>query len=1190
MSVGLPLSEVESRLERFGGLVEVAALNGPASVVVAGDPGALDELLAECEAREVRVRKVPVDYASHTSHVERIEGKLAGLLAGLEPQPSRIPMYSTVTSEVIDTAGMDAAYWYRNLRQTVRFEETIGAVLEAGDAVFIEVSAHPVLAVGVEETAEARGAEGTVALGSLRRDEGGLDRFLTSLAEAYAQGVAIDWTQAFKGVGPVRVDLPTYAFQRKRYWLDTSGVSAGAGAASGLGIDSAEHPLLGAAVELPDSEGVVFTGRLSLRTHPWLADHAVGDTVLLPGTAFVELAIRAGDEVGCDVVEELTLQTALILPERGGMQLRLTVAEPDETGRRALSVYSRRDVETADEPWTCHATGVLAVGAPTASWNLAAWPPAGATAVATDGLYDALTEVGHGYGPVFQGLRAAWRRGEEIFAEVVLPEDHQSEAARFGVHPALLDSALHAVGLGIVAPETARDSGAGAPRARLPFAWRGVSLYAAGAALLRVALTPGGADAMTVAVADGTGAPVAKAESLVLRPVDPQQFGGAQGGQHDSLFHIEWISRPVSGDAFAPTTARWSLVGDDRLGLGAGLSGTRVLAKPYEDLASLRDSLAEGEPAPEVILVSCAPQIEATPGATADAARGAVHQALALAQQWLAADQRFAESRLVVVTRGAVATGTGEDVGDLAAAPVWGLLRSAESENPGRFVLLDTDDSEPSWQALPAAVAWAVAQDESQVVLRAGEVRVPRLARVPLPARADEAQTEPAASAFGSGTVLITGATGTLGGVFAKHLVARHGVRRLLLVSRSGPAAQGADELVGQLAELGADATVAACDVADRVALAELLASVPAEHPLTGVVHTAGALDDGVISSLTPDRVDKVLRPKVDALFHLHELTRDLDLSAFVFFSSAAATFGSAGQGNYAAANVFGDALVHHRRAQGLPAVSLGWGFWAQSSGMTGDLTDADIQRMARGGMTPLRTAKGLELFDTAQGIDEALLLPMQLEAAALRRPVTADAVPVMMRGLIRAPARRTAEAGAAGGDATLKQRLAGLSDTERERALLDLVRAQAAAVLGFATHDAVDPGRGFLEVGFDSLTAVELRNRLNAATGLRLPATLIFDHPTPHALAALLRTEIRLDGVEAGPSLVEEFDRLESVLSAVAADDGKRVEVMVRMKALMAKLGGTEGATADLDDDGDLDDATDDELFSALENELRKS
>ncbi|MEU1020433.1 type I polyketide synthase [Streptomyces sp. NPDC005898] len=1188
MSVALPLVEVESRLAAFGGRVEVAAVNGPASVVVAGEVEALDELLAQCQAQGVRARKVPVDYASHTSHVERIEGELAGLLAGIEPASAQVPLYSTVTGEVIDTAGMDGAYWYRNLRHTVRFEETIGTVLEAGDAVFIEVSAHPVLVVGMQETAEARGADGTVALGSLRRDEGGLDRFLTSLAEAYVQGVVVDWAQAFEEARPSRVDLPTYAFQRKRYWLDTAGATAGA--ASGLGISSAEHPLLSAAVELPDSEGVVFTGLLSLRTHPWLADHAVGGTVLLPGTAFVELAIRAGDEVGCDVVEELTLQAPLILPERGGIQLRLTVAEPDETGRRTLSVYSRRDEEAAGEPWTCHATGVLAVGAPTASWNLAAWPPAGATAVATEGLYDALTEVGHGYGPFFQGLRAAWRRGEEIFAEVVLHEDHQSDAARFGVHPALLDSALHAVGLGIVDSPTAGGDGAEAPRARLPFAWRGVSLYAAGAALLRVSLTPAGTDAMTVAVADGTGAPVAKAESLVLRPVDPQQLGGAQGGQHESLFHIEWINRPVSGDAFAPGTDRWALVGDDRLGLAAALSGTRVSAKPYEDLASLGDSLAEGEPGPAVVLLSCAPRVDATPGATADAARDTVHQALTLAQEWLAADERLAESRLVVVTRGAVSTGTGEDVQDLAAAPVWGLLRSAESENPGRFVLLDTDDSQPSWQALPAAVTWAVAQDESQVALRAGEVRVPRLARVPIPARTDEARTDTGAGAFGSGTVLITGATGTLGGVFAKHLVAEHGVRRLLLVSRSGPAAQGADELVAQLAELGAEATVAACDVADRAALAELLASVPAQHPLTGVVHTAGVLHDGVISSLTPERVDQVLRPKIDALVHLHELTRDLDLSAFVFFSSAAATFGSPGQGNYAAANVFGDALAHHRRAQGLPAVSLGWGFWAQSSGMTGDLTDADIQRMARGGMTPLRTEKGLELFDTAQGIDEALLLPMQLEAAALRRPVTADAIPVMMRGLIRVPARRTAEAGSAADDSLLKQRLAGLSDAERERALLDLVRAQAAAVLGFATHDAVEPGRGFLEVGFDSLTAVELRNRLNAATGLRLPATLVFDYPTPTALAGLLRTEIRLDGVETGTSLVEEFDRLESVLSAVAADDDKRVEVMVRMKALLAKLGDTEGTTSDLDEDGDFDEATDEELFSALENELRKS
>ncbi|MFJ9822673.1 SDR family NAD(P)-dependent oxidoreductase, partial [Streptomyces sp. NPDC101151] len=922
--------------------------------------------------------------------------------------------------------------------------------------------------------------------------------------------------------------------------------------------------------------------------------------------------------------EELTLQAPLILPERGGVQLRLTVAEPDESGRRSLTMHSRAENAASEAAWTCHATGVLAPDGQQPGWDLAAWPPVDAVPVAVDGLYEGFAAAGYGYGPVFQGLRAAWRRGDEIFAEVTLPEDHQDEAARFGAHPALLDAALHAVGLDVIGAGEEGDSGV---TARLPFAWRGVSLHAAGASALRVHVLPtSGTDAVSVALADASGRPVVSVDSLVMRPVDPERLGDAiaRSGPHDALFHVAWTDRPVRSDVVErlveqadPGSLPWALLGDDILGLGAALAGTSVSVKPYEDLASLHDSFAADDTLPGVILAGCAAECGDGPGTTATAARGALRSALELVRSWLA-DERFSadaeadaggypQARLVLVTRGAVAAGPDEDVPDLATAPVWGLLRSAQSENPGRFVLLDIDDSQESRSALPAALAWAITQDESQVALRAGTVRVPRVAPVTAPASnaaqnsdlsdpsglSDTAADLAAVGAFGpgSGTVLVTGATGTLGGLVARHLVTGHGVRRLLLVSRSGAQAPGAAELVRELSGLGADVSVAACDVADREALAGLLAGIPAEYPLTAVVHTAGVLDDGVIANLTPESLDRVLRPKLDAAVHLHELTRHLDLSAFVLFSSASATFGSAGQANYAAANAFLDALAHHRRAQGLPAVSLGWGFWAQASGMTGELAQADIQRMARGGMTPLPTDKGLELFDTAQRLGEALLLPMQLDSAALRHPSAdgADAVPVMLRGLIRVPARRAAVA-AASGDLTLPQRLAELPESERERTLLDLVRTHTAAVLGHGATATVEAGRGFQELGFDSLTAIEFRNRMNMATGLRLPATLIFDYPTPAALAKYLRAEIRIDGAAAGTSVSEEFDRLETSLTALAADDGKRVEIMVRMKAFLAKLGDAGGTGAETHDNSDLDEVSDDELFSALENELRKS
>ncbi|MFE4645116.1 type I polyketide synthase, partial [Streptomyces sp. NPDC056730] len=471
-------------------------------------------------------------------------------------------------------------------------------------------------------------------------------------------------------------------------------------------------------------------------------------------------------------------------------------------------------------------------------------------------------------------------------------------------------------------------------------------------------------------------------------------------------------------------------------------------------------------------------------------------------QSWLA-EERFDASRLAIVTSGALATTADEDVRDVAQAAVWGLVRSAQSENPDRIVLVDIDDEAVSRDALPSVLATG----EPQLAVRSGGIRIPRLARVRQAVVDDPG--------FGSGAVLVTGATGTLGGLVARHLVTERGVQRLLLVSRRGATAEGAEELRDGLVALGAEVTFAACDVADRDAVAALLA----EHPVTAVVHTAGVLDDATIGSLTPERIDGVFRPKVDAAWHLHELTRDLDLSAFVLFSSAAGTLGGPGQGNYAAANTFLDALAQHRRAAGLPATSLAWGLWADADGMAGGLDEADVRRMARGGVIPLGSAEGLALFDVAGSTGRAALVPVPLDLAVLQRQARSAPVPHLLRGLVRGTARRTAESGSAVGGSALARSLAGMTAGEREKALLDLVLGHVAVVLGHSSAHAIAPDRAFKELGFDSLTAVEFRNRLNAATELRLSATLVFDYPTPAALVAHLGAEFAGAPAAAAPT-----------------------------------------------------------------------
>ncbi|GAA5609374.1 type I polyketide synthase [Streptomyces platensis] len=1057
VSVAASREAVQERIAKWGERVSVAAINGPTSTVVSGEPDALQELLTECGEQEVRARQIPVDYASHGAQVEELREELATVLAEVTPVEGRIPFYSAVNAAPISGEELNAAYWFENLRNPVRFEEAVQALLADGHGVFVECSAHPVLTPGIEDTAQESGSP-VVVTGTLRRDEGGWSRFAQSLGRLWAHGVPVDWSTLLPAGR--RVDLPTYAFQHKRYW--PSGVFFG-GDASGLGLDAADHPLLGAAMALPDSDGFLLSGRLSLATHPWLADHSVLDTVLLPGTGLVELAIRAGDEVGCDLLEELTLEAPLIIPPTGGLQLRVTVAESDADGRRELAVYSRAEEAPADQQWTRHATGMLALGAEPVDFGEESWPPSGAEPVSVTGVYDEFAAVGMTYGPVFQGLGAAWRRGEDIFAEVALPEDMAADAAKFGLHPALLDSALHAIGLH---PATAAGG-----QAQLPFAWNMVRLHAVGAAALRVKLSPAGGG-FSVLVADGAGTVVASVDSLVTRPVTAGQLN--EGTGTDALFTVEWSELPLRSE---PVAGSWAVLGEDgALAVALGASGADVLSELVE--------------VPEHVVLA----VPRTDGAlpVPAAVRATVGRVLEGVQSWLA-DERCTRSKLVVVTRGAVSV-AGEPL-DAVGGAVWGLLRSAQSENPGQFVLLDLDGQQSSVEAIAAAVA----SGEPQVAIRDGAVSVPRLARS-VPSDADSApvwDTE--------GTVLITGGTGTLGALFARHLVSEHDVRSLVLTSRRGLEADGAPELQSELTELGARVEVVACDAADRDALAAVLADIPADAPLTGVVHTAGVLDDGIIGSLTPERLDTVLRPKVDAAWNLHELTQGLDLSAFVLFSSAAGVLGSAGQGNYAAANTFLDALAQHRRLSGLPGTSLAWGFWAERSAMTREVGSADVRRMARGGALALDQAEGVALFDLACAAPgSGLLVPIRLD---LRGLAASGAVPAVLRNVVRVPVRRATAA--AGEAASLRERLAGLPAEDREELLLDLVTTQVAAVLGYEDAGAVRTDQVFKDLGFDSLTAVELRNRLTGATGLRLPATLVFDYPTPLALTDCLRREL---------------------------------------------------------------------------------
>jgi polyketide synthase 12 len=1453
-SVALGPEAAEERLAPYGERLSLAAVNGPASVVVSGEMEALDELLAACEAEGTWARKIPVDYPSHSVAVEGIEERLAQDLGPIEPRSGSVPFLSTVSAELIETTELDAGYWYRNLRGRVRFNDAVAALIEDGASAFLEMSPHPGLTVGVAAAADAAGAaERVAAVGSLRRGEGGLERFLTSLGEAHVHGVSVDWSQLYEGSGARRVELPTYAFQHQRFWIETGASGVGDVAAAGLGV--VEHPLLSAMLASPGGRGASFTGRVSLADQPWLADHSVFDRVLFPGMAFAELLLAAGAELGCGVVEELTLEAPLVLTEGDEASLQVVVGEDDGQGRREVEVYSRGpagadagldgDAEVVE--WVRHAGGVVsddASGAGDAVRRLGegTWPPEGAESIEVASMYDRLADAGFGYGPVFQGVVAAWRRGEDTFCEVALGEESAQDAAAFGVHPALLDSSFHAMldGLG------AELGGGSLP---LPFAFNGVRVHSSGAASLRVALTAATeGSAVSLAAVDESGQPVLELDSLALRPVDPSRLGASVRTGGDSLFRHDWVELAL-GEGDAPAESH-AVLGD----------GIELAEAPaHADLDALVAAIEKGADAPEVVFVSAADAAlgSAPEGDEATLAHAGVAGLLSFLQSWLAAESL--DSRLVLVTRGAMGVTHGE-APDPVRAALWGLVRSAQSEHPGRFVLVDldaaADTGEIDWPALLAAdepqlavrrgnvyalrvarlhggraltapegeEAWhldaprrgtledltLVPSARAREPLGAGEVRIamragglnfrdvlialgqypdddpigsegagvvlevgegvtdlaagdrvfglvpealgpvavadrrlvsrmpgdwsyaeaasvpivfmtayyglvdlgglsegqtllvhagaggvgmaaiqiarhlgaevyataspakwdvlrglgldddhiassrdldfrerfleatggegvdvvlnalarefvdasldllPRGGRFVEMGKADVRDAEQvardhagveyraydlvrnagperiatlltellalfeagalshlpiraldvrhAASAFRflgdgrnvgkvvltippsldpEGTVLITGGTGDLGARVARHLAREHGVRHLLLVSRRGPDSPGAAELTEELRELGAEPTIAACDVTDRDDLAALLGSIDAGRPLSAIVHTAGVLADGVIESLTPEQVHRVLQPKVDAGLLLHELTLGTDLAEFVLFSSDSGTVGVPGQGNYAAANVFLDALAERRAAQGLPAKSLAWGLWSDATGMAGDLAEADIARLARLGVAAL--SDELELFDAARASAEAVVVPTKLDMPALRASAEAGTLAPLMRDLVRGRQRRERDTGR-----SLEQQLAGVPEEDRETAVLDVVSAQIATVLGHDSADAVDPERKFKELGFDSLSAVELRNRLAQVSGMRLPSTLIFDHPSPIAVTRYLLGTLSpppaADGEASGQASEDEIRAVLASISMEELRDAGLLDPLVRL------------------------------------------
>ncbi|MFI6367767.1 type I polyketide synthase [Nocardia sp. NPDC050630] len=1110
--------------------VSVAAINAPGSVVVSGPEAGI----AELEARWVdrRTRRLTVSHAFHSVLMEPMLDEFGRVVADSTFRSPHIPIASNLTGAVESDLLVDPKYWVRQVREPVRFADGITTLRQAGGTRFLEIGPDAVLAGLID-------AEAVVATQRRGRDQ--VETLVRAVAEAHCAGVDVDWAEFYAGTGARRVDLPTYAFQRQRYWLSPAEPASDA---VGFGQECVDHPLLSTMVSLVGSGERVVTGRLSVVSQPWLADHVVFGSVLLPGTGLVELVLAAGRLVGCPGIEELVLESPLVFDAEVAVAVQVEIAAPDERGHRAVVVYSRPDSDREPPSWKRHATGSVApAGSVRPPSPEAQWAPADAEPVPVADLYAELADLGYEYGPAFQSVQAAWRRGDEIYVEL----DAASADLETGVwvHPALLDAAFH---VAIAAAGDLLEPG----KVLLPFVFQGVSVARTGGSRMRVRLRRDG-DRLAAAVTDGVGQPLATIESVRVAAVSRKQL--AAYGNQDALFAVEWHPVPAAATQSGPV---WG-IGDPSQDLGVAMGW-------FADVASVAAAVSNAS-RPRAVVLPCRKGVGAT------AARDVAVATVQVLQEWVR-HAELASIPLVVVTEGAVATGAADTLPGIAQAPVWGLLRSAQLEYPGRFVIVDVDGS-------GAEKVWPIAMSgmESQLAVRNGRVLSPRL--VP-------ADIEPDSSMQWDtgGTVLITGGGGALGIAVARHLVLQHGMRHLVLASRRGSATDNAGQVTAELAEYGAHVRWVACDVTDRSSIAQALANIDRAHPLTAVVHAAGVLDDGVIATLTPDRIEKVLAPKAEGAWHLHELTRDLELAGFVLFSSVAGTIGAPGQANYAAANAFLDALAEYRRARGLPGRSVAWGLWDLTEGMAGSLDKTGRERLRRGGLAAMTPSEALSLWDATMTDGHAAVVAarfdrpgMQAQAAAL------GAVPPILRGLVHVPAASSLDgAPSAQAAARLAERLSVLSGDERRRLLSDLVCTHAAAVLGHPGPEAIDPELSFLDLGFDSLAAVELRNRLAHASGLTLPATAAFDYPTPTTLAAHLAAQLSTDHTErsfeqALEALATQFDTM-----PITTEDRRRSAK--RLRRLLADLedGGSE-PTGDRDDD--IRSATEDELFELLDGEL---
>ncbi|HVK63791.1 MAG TPA: SDR family NAD(P)-dependent oxidoreductase [Polyangium sp.] len=1141
----LSMEQAEAALRDYASRLSIAASNGPRSTVVSGEPGALDEMLAKLAKEDVFFRRVKVsDVASHSPKMEPLLGEVMAALSTIAPRASHVPMYSTVTGTLIAGEALGAAYWVRNLRDRVLFSQGIERLLEEGHTVFVEMSPHPSLLPSIEERGRQDGGK-TVLISSLRRGREGRRELLSSLGALYAHGYPVAFPKLYPSGGRC-VSLPTYPWQRERHWIEasgpTNGVAEPAGARRGGGPS---HPLLGSSFTIATQEGQRFWEKeLSVEVLPYLADHRVEGDVVLPGAAYVEMALSAAIEAyghEAYVVEDIAFERMLALPPHGVRIVQTTLSEQNE-GYASLQISSRMPT---DKTWVRHATAGLRKGeraAPPTQGNeaLSAIQARCPTPMSAAEYYPRVQERGVEFGPSFRGIERLWIGTGEVIGRVRLPEEGVEEASAYQLHPALLDACFQVLGGLWLDQESAAGKekvhvSVGVERTR--FEGRpGPALWVHGR--LREA-EGNGEEGFTadLRLLDDDGHVVGEAVGLRVKPLSPS--AKALREPYETWLHaLSWRRKDhdaeVSGSPTSPAAGAF-LLWMDRGETGTALSKllnergeacVRVVAgeryarldeglyqvnpsDPEGYRAVLHEAFSKERPCRGVVHLWSL-DATATADTSAEALLSAQRQssvsALYLAQALLREGFRDLP-RLVLVTRGAQAVATERHAVQVAQAPLWGLGRTLGMEHPELgCTLLDLSPRPEAGEAFSLWRELLASDGEDQVALREGVRHVARLVRSTL-------RTHDAPRLGADKSYLISGGLGGLGLSVAAWMV-REGARHLTLVGRSRPSA-AAQAALAALEEAGAKVRVVAADVSRRVEVERVLMEIEQNSPpLGGVVHAAVVLEDRSALELSGESFDKVMAPKMQGAWNLHVLTRDTPLDFFVLYSSAASLLGLPGQSNDAAANAFLDALAHHRQNLGLSALSINWGAFSQV-GLAATQENRG-ERLSSRGIRSLSPAQGVDVLQRLLGgahaqigvLDLNLRQWIQFYPSAARMPVFSE--------LLRESRQEKPGAGEA---SRFRETLAKAAPGDRATLLEQHVGEELGQILRLPAAR-IERKASFSRLGVDSLMSLELRNRLEVSLGLKLSATLLFTYTNLATMAEHLLDKMNLrEGAENGAS-----------------------------------------------------------------------